>query len=80
VTELAQTPDKTDLRKLPDLPQPKEHTQLIAEEILRVLGDTHSQAFYYLVAAKIPENIIQKPSPRSSMTAHEDRKKCSPTA
>jgi hypothetical protein len=49
---------KTDLRELPDLNQPKAQTQLIAEEILGVLGDTHSQAFYYLVAAKIPANVI----------------------
>jgi phage replication O-like protein O len=58
--EHAPAPDKTDLRKLPDLPQPKEQTQLIAEEILRALGDTHSQAFYYLVAAKIPASVIHK--------------------
>jgi hypothetical protein len=58
--EHARAPDKTDLRKLPDLKQPKEQTQLITEEILQALGDTHSQAFYYLVAAKIPASIIHK--------------------
>jgi hypothetical protein len=49
---------KTDLRKLPDLDQPKEKTKLIAEDIYRALGDKHSQGFYYLVAAKVPEGRI----------------------
>ena len=54
------TESKTDLRKLPDLDQPKEKTQSIADEIAIQLGDTHSQAFYYLVAAKIPERFIRQ--------------------
>jgi hypothetical protein len=52
--------DKTDLRRLPDLNQPKDQTQVIAQTILEVLGDHHSQAFYYLVAAKVPEQVIRK--------------------
>jgi hypothetical protein len=53
-------PDRTDLRRLPDLDQEREKTQYIAEFILAELGDEHSQAFYYLVAAKVPEHTIRK--------------------
>jgi len=49
---------KTYLRKLPDLDQPKEKTKLIAQDIYQALGDKHSQGFYYLVAAKVPEGKI----------------------
>lgn len=58
--EQAQAPDKTDLRKLPDLNLPKEQTQFMARAILDALGDTHSQNFYYLVSSKIPERYIRK--------------------
>jgi hypothetical protein len=51
--------DKTDLRKLPDLDQPKEKTKYLSEEIAAELGDKHSHAFYYLVAAKVPESVIR---------------------
>jgi hypothetical protein len=51
--------DKTDLRKLPDLDQPKEKTKYLTENIAALLGDQHSQAFYYLVAAKVPESVIR---------------------
>lgn len=50
--------EKTDLRKLPNIEQETEKTKYIAEEIVSQLGDKHSQAFYYLVAAKIPESEI----------------------
>jgi hypothetical protein len=50
---------KTDLRSLPDIDQPKEDTQYLTDEIAAELGDQHSQAFYYLVAAKVPESIIR---------------------
>lgn len=58
--EHAQAPDKTDLRRLPDLKQDKDRTEYIANEISRELRDEHSKAFYYLVAAKIPEHVIRK--------------------
>jgi hypothetical protein len=51
--------DKTDLRKLPDIDQPKEKTKYLSDEIAAELGDKHSQAFYYLVAAKVPESVIR---------------------
>jgi hypothetical protein len=51
--------DKTDLRKLPDIDEPKEKIKYLAEEIAAELGDQHSQAFYYLVAAKVPESVIR---------------------
>lgn len=54
------TENKTDLRKLPDIEQSKEQTRYMAETILATLGDRHSQAFYYLVAAKIPETTIRQ--------------------
>lgn len=49
---------KTILGKLPDLDQPKERTNYIAEVILEQLKDKHSLKFYQLVAAKVPENVI----------------------
>ena len=32
----------------------------MANFILGELGDDHSQAFYYLVAAKVPEHVVRK--------------------
>jgi hypothetical protein len=52
--------DRTDLRRLPDLAQGREETQYVASAILAELGDAHSQAFYYLVAAKVPEHVVRK--------------------
>lgn len=52
--------DRTDLRRLPDLDQEREATQAVADVILGALGDRHSQAFYYLVAAKVPEPVVRK--------------------
>lgn len=51
---------KTDLHRLPDLDQPPEQADYIAGEILAVLGDDGSKAFYRLVAAKIPESFIRQ--------------------
>jgi hypothetical protein len=52
--------NKTDLRSLPDIDQPKEKTKYLTEQIATELGDQHSQAFYYLVAAKVPESVIRQ--------------------
>jgi predicted transcriptional regulator len=49
-----------DIKKLKDLEQPEEKTEYIAQQILDQLGDTHSLAFYRLVAAKVPEDVIYK--------------------
>ncbi|MBW7886489.1 MAG: helix-turn-helix domain-containing protein, partial [Caldilineaceae bacterium] len=43
---------------LPDLQQPKAKTAYVAEEILNQLKDRHSQRFYRLVAAKVPEHVV----------------------
>ena len=32
----------------------------MAQEILRQLGDNHSEKFYHLVVSKIPENVIRQ--------------------
>lgn len=50
---------KSNLKILPDLNQPQEKIQYIAEEILNKLGDQHSQKFYYLVASRVPEQVIR---------------------
>jgi hypothetical protein len=39
---------------------PSEETKLITDDILVALGDQHSQPFYALVAAKIPEGVIRQ--------------------
>jgi hypothetical protein len=51
---------KTVLHQLPNLEQPSEETRLIIDDILVALGDQHSQPFYALVAAKIPESVIRQ--------------------
>ncbi len=48
------------LKYLPDLDQPTEKTDYVAEAILNQLGDRHSEKFYHLVAAKIPEDEIRR--------------------
>jgi hypothetical protein len=48
------------LHRLPNLEQEREETRLIADDILAALGDQHSQPFYALVAAKIPESVIRQ--------------------
>ena len=52
--------EKTDLRKLPDIEQPKDKTQYIADEIYGQLLDKQSKGSYYLVAAKVPESVIRQ--------------------
>lgn len=52
--------EKTDLRKLPNFEQDKDKIKYLAIEISKQLGDRHSQAFYYLVSAKVPERIIRQ--------------------
>ena len=52
--------EKSALQKLPDLEEPPEKTEYIAEHILNELGDEKSQRFYHLVAAKIPEGVIRE--------------------
>jgi hypothetical protein len=51
---------KTVLHQLPNIERPSEETRLITDDILVALGDQHSQPFYALVAAKIPESIIRQ--------------------
>jgi hypothetical protein len=52
--------EKSTLQKLPDLEEPSEKKEYIAEQILNELGDKQSQKFYHLVAAKIPEGVIRE--------------------
>lgn len=47
------------LKVLRDQDRPNELTDLIAADIVAALGDTHSTAFYHLVAQKIPEAVIR---------------------
>ena len=51
---------KTGLDTLPDIDQPKDKQEYIAQFILKTLGDEHSYPFYLLVAAKIPEKEIRQ--------------------
>jgi len=51
---------KTVLQQLPNLEQSSEETRLITDDILAALGDQHSQPFYALVAAKVPESVIRQ--------------------
>jgi hypothetical protein len=51
---------KTALHQLPNIERPSEETRLITDDILVALGDQHSQPFYALVAAKIPESVIRQ--------------------
>jgi phage replication O-like protein O len=52
--------DQSIFKKLPNLDQPQAKTAYIAKVILDQLGDTQSERFYTLVAAKIPEPIIRQ--------------------
>ncbi|MFQ5853630.1 MAG: replication protein, partial [Candidatus Binatia bacterium] len=52
--------NKSLLKDLPDLDQPEEKTEHVARYILDRLGDGHSEKFYDLVAAKVPEDIIRR--------------------
>lgn len=44
---------------LPDIDQPKEKRNYIAQSIVDALGDQQSLAFYRLVASKVPERVIR---------------------
>jgi hypothetical protein len=48
------------IKGLPDLAQPREKTAYVAQAILDQLGDRHSEQFYRLVAAKVPEPVIRQ--------------------
>jgi hypothetical protein len=52
--------EKSALQQLPDLGDPPEKTEYVAQQILKELGDEKSQRFYHLVAAKIPEGVIRE--------------------
>src|SRR5215211_2751227 len=52
--------EKSALQHLPDLGDPPEKTEYVAQQILQELGDEQSQRFYHLVAAKIPEGVIRE--------------------
>jgi hypothetical protein len=51
---------KTVLHQFPNIERSSEETRLITDDILATLGDQHSQPFYALVAAKIPESVIRQ--------------------
>lgn len=48
------------IRRLPNLDQPQDKTEYVAQFILDELGDSHSARFYRLVAAKVPEAEIRR--------------------
>lgn len=48
------------VRQLPDLDQPANETDVIAQDIFAALGDAHSRRFYRLVAAKIRRDVIYR--------------------
>jgi hypothetical protein len=52
--------EKSVLQQLPDMEDPPEKTEYVAQQILKELGDEKSQRFYRLVAAKIPEGVIRE--------------------
>jgi predicted transcriptional regulator len=52
--------EESRIKELKDLDQPREKTEYVVQEILKQLGDKHSEKFYYLVAAKIPESVIRQ--------------------
>jgi len=49
---------KSPVSQLPDIEQSPEKSELIARDVMAALGDTHSDRFYQLVAAKIPSEVI----------------------
>jgi hypothetical protein len=52
--------DNSIFKKLPNLDQPPEKTQYVADFILESLGDKQSSRFYKLIAAKISEHVIRE--------------------
>lgn len=69
---------KTALHRLPNLEQEIEETKLIADDILAALGDQHSQPFYALVAAKIPESVIRQKLAEIKQGGHIPPQRCLP--
>jgi len=51
---------KSIFKKLPKIKQPKEKTEYVANLILEHLGDTHSERFYLMIAARVPEQVIHQ--------------------
>jgi hypothetical protein len=64
--EFKQEPNQTSrqpqnsISKLPDLDQPADRMQYVADFILQQLKDAHSLGFYRLIAAKVPEAVIRQ--------------------
>ena len=48
------------LKSVPDLDQPAEKANYVADFILSKLKDTQSSRFYHLVAAKVPEEVVRR--------------------
>jgi hypothetical protein len=46
------------VRQLPSLSLSLDQIELVAQDIVQALGDTHSERFYRLVAAKVPAEVI----------------------
>ncbi len=59
-TVIQDTVANGEFKKLKNLNEPQEKIEYVTQEILKQLGDKHSEKFYRLVAAKIPENIIRE--------------------
>ena len=49
---------KNPLKALPDLDEEEAATKLMTDDILAEFGDHKSNKFYYLVASKVPHNVI----------------------
>jgi phage replication O-like protein O len=61
VLNTVRRPGKTTMiHALPDIEQPKEKREYLAQSILGALGDEHSYPFYRLVAAKIPASVVRQ--------------------
>ncbi|MCB0094153.1 MAG: replication protein [Caldilineaceae bacterium] len=52
--------DESTFKKLPVLDQPADKSAYVAESIMAELQDAHSERFYNLIAARIPEDIIRQ--------------------
>lgn len=52
--------DTSLFQTLPDLKQPEARTEYATDFLLQQLGDKHSQRFYHLIAAKVPERVIRQ--------------------
>ena len=53
--------DKTtesSVKQLPELGHPEDKVELIVADVLEQLGDRQSEAFYRLVARRVPEHVI----------------------